>query len=191
MLLGWECIFLYSCSAWRVSFQIKFINFKRNLSGKTSWVYEYTQPNWHSSEGLDCHTFLATALSVFPASGLEKFQWRSLSRFVCFFMALWHIYSGILPITLPMISVWTLSPNIFTNHYKSIVNMSLYNWILMHQSSFDADFNSLAMKNKEETSIKCSTCVAAKFSAHQIKNLLFCILSSTLNCNTTTLIATS
>ena len=39
------CIFIYSCFARRVSFQIKFklINLKRNLSGK-SWIYEYTPP---------------------------------------------------------------------------------------------------------------------------------------------------
>ena len=34
---GGGCIFMYSCSARRVSFQIKFkfINLKRNLAGKT------------------------------------------------------------------------------------------------------------------------------------------------------------
>ena len=42
---GGGCIFIYSCSAGRVSFQIKFklINLKRNLSGKTG-IYEYTPP---------------------------------------------------------------------------------------------------------------------------------------------------
>ena len=43
--MGGGCIFIYSCSARRVSFEIKskLINLKRNLSWKT-WKYEYTPP---------------------------------------------------------------------------------------------------------------------------------------------------
>ena len=42
---GGGCIFIYSCSAWRVFFQIKFklINLKRNLSGRT-WIYTNIHP---------------------------------------------------------------------------------------------------------------------------------------------------